>query len=345
MSGFGKKAKKIVTKKDILSKITTYDIYRHYFGPFKLNHITKNHLRGEKSESFIIGNKVSSNLTHKDFGNFYWRGDAFQLVEQIYNCDFMEAMIHIDKDMGLGILDPDEVKVSSIVTWKQPLEKGAKPPPDFKITVRPFNNDELKWWSDNYSLDLRDLKIGDVYAPRIIRRNNRILPIGSDLVFCYWYPEIEKWKIYRPEKPKKKLKDSAVEDWKWDSNVTFNYCDNLHKLKYCDLAIVAKSRKDRLVLTKALGIKSICDVQAEDPACLKPDDLEFIKSVSKRQVVVSDNDDKGKEFSWWLTKEHGFKHCNVPDIYLEQGITDFADMVKPYGLDAITKYFQEKQII
>ena len=186
----------------------------------------------------------------------------------------------------------------------------------------------------------------NIFQPKEIWRNKKRIPLGNLLTFAYIYNDIDKCKIYRPFAAKRTI-TTPINQWKWDSNVPFNYIDNIHSItSSCNMAVLAKSKKDRMVLMKALNTDCIADVQAEDPACLSQESLNILKSIEKR-YVISDNDKKGKEFSWWLTKEHQFKHVNVPDKYLTSipKCTDFADLCYYYGIDVVINHFKQKQII
>lgn len=337
------KQKNILSKELILSKISTYDIYRFYQGPFKVNNICVNKYRGEKNPSLIISSRVKPTLTHKDFGDARWKGDAFNFVEQIFNCDFHTALKIIDRDFGLGIQGGGKVK--QIITWETPEIEVKKPPFFQVIYYSKMSKEGLKYWA-RFEQGEDDLKRERIYQPKEIWRNRRKISMGNLLTFGYYYEDIDRWKIYRPFAPKREVK-TPLNQWKWDSNVPFDYVDNIKSINGdCSLAVLAKSKKDRMVQMKALQTDCIADVQAEDAGCLTFETLETLKSVPNR-YIVADNDKKGKEFSWWLTKQHGFKHVNVPDKYLHQEpkCTDFADLCYHYGIQAVTDYFKQKGII
>ncbi len=333
--------KNIVTKEDILGKISTYDIYRHYLGDFKLDEPCVNKYRGEKDPSLIVGTKVSRALTHKDFGDYRWRGDAFHFVQQIYNCDYVTALRSIDRDMRLGI-GSGYTKGGSVITWKAPIIDLKLPPLFQVIYYSKMSRDGLRYWS-RLEQGEDDLRNAGIFQPKEIWRNKKKVPLGNLLTFVYRYEEIDKWKVYRPFAPKK-TKDTPISQWKWDSNVPFDYVDNLPSItNECESVYVAKSRKDRLVLTKALETNCIVDVQAEDPACLSDNVLNRLLMIKDR-IIISDNDKKGKDFSWWLTRGHGFRHINVPDIYRdsEPSCTDFADLCYHYGMEKVINYLKGK---
>lgn len=335
------KKKDDLTIANILSKISTYDIYRYYQGPFKLNQVMVNKHRGERDPSLIIGNKVSDQLTHKDFGDISWRGNCFSFVQQIFRCDLSMALSIINRDFNLGLGGVKVLDLPTIITWKTP-EIIVKQSPLIQIVTKKFTKEGWDYWKC-YHQGEEDIKAENIYMAKEIWRNKSKIPMGDLLTFCYYYPTLDKWKIYRPHAPKRD-KNTPINMWKWDTNVPFDWVEDYNKVLNADLGVLAKSKKDKMVLRKALGIQTIASVQAEDPACLNDSVIKAF-STCKRKVVVSDNDKKGKEFSWWLTKQHGFKHCNVPDKYRDEKCTDFADLSCIYDLEKVTQHFKNKNFI
>lgn len=339
------KVKQTLTKEAILDKISTYDIYRFYQGPFTINRPCVNRHRGEKDPSLIIGNKLTNELTHKDFGDYSWRGDAFAFVMKIHNCDFQQALHIIDRDFGLKMSSIPITAKPSIITWDKPDIEVKKSPLIQVVYYSSMSKRALDYWA-KFGQGEIDLKREKIYQPKEIWRNRRKLPLGDLLTFGYHYENIDKWKIYRPFAPKR-TEITPINQWKWDSNVPFDYVDNIEGIQpECDRVFMTKSKKDRMVLMTALQTNCIADVQAEDPACISDNVLTRYHNVPNR-YIISDNDKKGKEFSWWLTKQHGFKHVNVPDKYLSEDpkCTDFADLCYHHGIDAVISHFKRKKLI
>lgn len=342
------KKQQLITADDILAKISEYDIYRYYFGNFFINKITNNHLRGEKTPSFIIGNKLGG-LSHFDFGDKRWRGNCFNLVQQIKYCNFDTALKTIDQDFGLGLFKNSVVQTSDIIKWKEPkISKIAKLPTIQVIVRKTFTNKELDYWAEYFQTE-EDLREENVFVPKSIYINGERKKLyEKELTFCYFSPEIKKWKIYCPESPEisfiKNGKKQIINK-KWYSNVPFNYIEHMEKVHNCNNAFIAKSRKDRMVLKKALKTDAIIVTQAEDPACFTESNIARLKANSQQQITVFDNDKKGKESSLWLTENHNFKHCNVPDKYINRKCSDFADLAKRYGLNRVRSHFKEKKLI
>lgn len=340
------KVKQTLTKEAILERVSTYDIYRFYQGPFTVNRPCVNRHRGEKDPSLIIGNKISNELTHKDFGDYSWRGDAFAFVKKIHSCDFQTALRIIDRDFGLGLASGIKTdNKPKVIVWEKPDIEIKRPPLIQVVYYSKMSKAGLDYWA-RLKQGESDLKREHIYQPKEIWRNRKKVPMGDLLTFGYHYEDIDRWKIYRPFAPKK-TESTHINQWKWDSNVPFDYVDNLQGIHpSCDRVFMAKSKKDRMVLMTALQTNCIADVQAEDPACISQEVLDKYKAVPNR-YIISDNDKKGKEFSWWLTKEHQFKHINVPDKYFseEPKCTDFADLCWHHDMELVINHFKRKKLI
>lgn len=335
--------KQELTKETILSLISDYDIVRYYFGDFKMNQVHVNHLRGESNPSMIIGNKFGE-ITFKDMGDYKWRGNCFNLVQLIHTCDFNTALKIIDRDFNLGISFNKDIKAKKVITWSAPEKSIIKPPPIIQFSHRKPTNAEISYWN-SYTLSLDDLKKENIYFPKSLYRNKEKLPLGDLLTFIYYYPDINKVKIYRPNAPKR-TKNTPAFQWKWDnSGIPFDYCEGLENINNCKFSYLTKSKKDKMVLKKVLGVNCVVDVQAEDPSCINDNTIYHLKNHSEIQVTIFDNDQKGKESSQWLTDNHQFKHCNVPDKYNIEGITDFADLCKNYGPEKVIQHFKHKQLL
>lgn len=333
-----------ITKEQILARCSEYDILRSFWPKGKeleLNIGIKSPFREDNTPSFIVGTKYGY-ITYKDMGCTKYRGNIWSFVQQMGEYeDFFTTLKAVDTRLQLGICSGNPVEYSPIVTWQQP-KISTKIPPLIQVVTRKFNSEELAYWN-SFHQDISDLKREMIYVPKEIYVNRKRIPKG-DMAFCYFCEDIEKWKIYRPLAGKRE-KTTPIEKWKWMSNIPFDYLEGKWNIANCDLVILTKSRKDSMVLKKALGINCICNVQAEDPACLPDDTIDFIERNSNRRVICADSDKKGKEFSWWLTSEHEYTHCNVPETYKEEGIKDFADLGKIYGLDAILQHFINKKIL
>jgi len=327
------KKKTELTMDTILQKVTPFDIYYHFMPnkDWKLNSVTFSPFKLETHPSFLIGNKYG-NLTHVAFNNTALRGDCFSFVKQLHNLATLDDVLSfIDNSMGLGIrgIKKDYEIVTS--SYKQP--EITKRNTYIQVITRKFTNEELEYWNE-YHQNITDLRDNNIYSIKTLYFNKQKFPLkDTELRFGYFYDGF--WKIYRPFGKKRE---------KWmPNNVPITIMDGKDKIKDCDIAFINKSKKDHMVLSKVFPCS--CAVQNEGIACFSPENLEYLKANSKRQILAFDSDTTGKNNSLQITKLFDFDYCNVPNEYQKYGIKDFADWAKFEGLGAIEKFLIKKGII
>jgi len=327
--------KPIDLRKLIFEKISQEQIFRYYY-PYKftLNQRCLSCFQKENNPSMIIGTKSQSgDIVFKCF-NSHHKGDCINFVMQMFNLDYIESLEKIAEDFGLK--EHSGIKYEAIIKElpKTTVIKQKKAP-DIVVSTRPFNSNELNYWNDYYQ-DISDLKRENIYVPKKIWINKNPIDLKvSELTFCYYYPENDKWKLYKPNASKEK---------KWFTNQAFDYIENIEKVKNCQKVLIAKSKKDKMLLNKALNFNCLVTTQAEDITCFNQNSIDILNTC-KEVYTVYDNDLKGKTASWALTNNFGWKHCNVPDELLKNGVSDFADWAKITNLKTIEDYFKLKNII
>lgn len=326
-----------LTTDNVLKLISPYDIYRRYFGDFKINVVTKNWIRGDENPSFIIGN-ATGELHHFDFADGNWRGDCFSFVKQLYSLASINDVLKlIDRDFGLGISSEENVgEYKKIVSqYKQPEEIKEKHYSIIQCVTRKFTKEELSYWNDYYQ-DIEDLKREYIYSIEKLYLNRKLFPLKStELRFGYYAPEEGHWKLYRPFSAKK---------IKWvPNNISSGYLEGKSDIVNCKIAFVNKSRKDRMVVRKVFPCS--CSVQNESGGCFTNENVEFLKANSDRQILSFDSDNPGVSNSLQITKLYDFEYCNVPRKYLSEGIKDWAGLAFAYNLELIENILKEKGII
>jgi len=328
--------KQIDLKKLILDKVNPEQVFRLYYPfNFKLNDRCKScFVSKDENPSMVIGTKSDTGeVIFKCFVSNK-KGDFIVFVRELFNLDYIEALEKIAEDFG--IKDKSNTKYESIIS-SLPITKDVKQKkaPDIVVATRNFNSEELRYWNEYYQ-DIEDLKRENIFVPKKIWVNkNPIILKSTELCFAYYYADIDKWKLYRPFEDKVK---------KWFTNVNFDYIENINNIQNCEKVLIAKSKKDKMVLQKALDFNCFVTTQAEDLACFNEHSINILKSIPEVYTVF-DNDTKGKAASWILTNNFQFKHCNVPDKYLKEEITDFADLGKEKGLWKVKNHFLNKKII
>lgn len=88
-----------------------------------------------------------------------------------------------------------------------------------------------------------------------------------------------------------------------------------------------------------------CAVQNESIACFTEENVKALKENSSRQILSFDSDVVGVANSQQITKLFDFDYCNVPRKYLDEGIKDWADLIRCCGIKVIEDYLKEKGII
>lgn len=331
------KRKQKVSIESVLDKISDYDIFRFYMPHknWKLNQVTYSPFRNEKNPSFLIGNK-NGYLSFIDFSDTSKRGGCFDFVQMLFNLNSLrEVILLIDRDFGLGISSNTNSTADYkriIASYKQP-EELSKRYSLIQVITRKFTNEELAYWNQYYQ-DVQDLRDNNVYAIKKLYFNKQAFPLKeTELTFGYFYDG--HWKIYRPYADRRN---------KWvPNNVPITAMDGKENIINCDVAFINKSKKDYMVMKKIFPCS--CAVQNEGLGCFSPDNVEYLKANSDRQILSFDSDVTGVTNSQQITKLFDFGYCNVPKTYLKEGIKDWADFAKEYGLEAIKRYLKQKKIL
>lgn len=321
-----------LTAEAILSKISEYDIFRMYMpGTWKINEVAFSPFRKEKNPSFLIGTRKGY-LTFIDFGDTSYRGDCFTFVKMLFNLSFDEALRKIDQDFGLGFTAEKRNYQAIVKAYEQP--EINKRTALIQVITRKFNKAELDYWAA-YHQGEEDLRANNVYAIKKAYLNKKLFFLKeNELTFGYLY-EGGFWKIYRPFASKK---------LKWmPNNVPITAMDGKEDIQHCRIAVINKSKKDYMVMKKVFPC--CCAVQNEGVGCFSPENVEYLKANSDRQILSFDSDVTGVKNSQQITKLFDFGYVNVPKRYLKEGIKDWADLARVHGLKRIEDYLRFKTIL
>jgi hypothetical protein len=330
----GKKRTKL-TPEGVLNLISEYDVFKYYMPDrsWKVNRATYSPFRQENNPSFVIGNK-HGRLSFIDFADSSKRGDCFQFVKLLFNLSSMDDVLKlIDKDFGLGIHGKPTGEYKKITAEYQQPEDLGKRYSLIQVVTRKFTNEELAYWNEYYQ-SLDDLRANGVYAIKTLYLNKQRFPLKeTELRFGYLYDG--HWKIYRPYADRKS---------KWvPNNVPITTMDGKEDIINCPVAFINKSKKDYMVMKKVFPC--CCAVQNEGIGCFSPENVEYLKANSDRQILSFDADDAGVKNSQQITKLFDFEYANVPRKYLQEGIKDWADLARVHGLGTIEQILKQKHLI
>lgn len=325
-----------LSPESILRRITSYDIFRFYMPDkaWKINYVCHSPFHKDDHPSFMIGNR-SGDLTFIDFANTEFKGDCFTFVKLLFGlANINDVLLMIDHDFGLGIAGKgDPAKFRKIKAKYEQPEEAGKRYAHIQVITRPFTKDELAYWAQ-YHQSIDDLRRNNVYSIKKVYLNRKLFTLGEhELRFGYYYDG--HWKIYRPLIEKR---------WKWvPNNVPIGTMEGLELIKGCDFAFINKSKKDKMVVEKL--IPTTCAVQNEGIACFTEENVKYLKDNSKRQVLSFDSDVAGVKNSRQITRIFGFDYANVPRNYLDEGIKDWAELARVYGMSTLEKIFKEKGLL
>ena len=107
-------------------------------------------------------------------------------------------------------------------------------------------------------------------------------------------------------------------------------------------ALINASKKDYMVVKKVYP--HTCNIQNEGEACFSLEILEYLKENSDVQTLSFDSDVAGVKNSLQITKKFGFNYVNTPKMYLREGIKDWAELGRIYGLDTVDQCLKAKGI-
>ena len=176
----------ILTKELILSKISSYDIFKFYMPnkDWQINVVSLSPFRNEKNPSFIIGPKGEGGaLLFIDFADTSLKGDAFTFVQKIHNVPtFYQTLVKIDKDFDLGFSTGTTTRryEKIIKSYSKPTIV-AKDYSFIQVKTRKFTNEELLYWNDYYQ-DIEDLKREHIFVPKKIWINKVPLILKSFII-------------------------------------------------------------------------------------------------------------------------------------------------------------------
>lgn len=318
-----------ITPEFVLNQVDDLLIYRQYLGVFTLGGKIKNPFRKDKNPSFSIffGNKLLK-LLWKDFATNE-SGDCFSLVAKIYGLNYMQAVEKVAVDFGI-LKGESKVTKKQIIEAKAFKEEFQKREYLIQVERRAMTIDELAYW-EQYNITHKDLIDNNIFGINKIWINKRLMNMNTHFHFGYFFPEVDKWKIYSPNDKERK----------WFGNVSTFQMEGIEDLKLiiyipngfsCDIpghpVIITKSRKDRIILKKLYH--NVCSAQNESESAI-PKEMDEVFNLAQDKYCWFDSDEPGKTANRKLN-HRGYKWINVPnELYEKHGLKDPGDVIKHFG--------------
>lgn len=289
-------------KKEILSKVSEEELFRHYVkSDYRENKLFKSPFRNDPNGSAII-NTFQNRLRFKDFGNGAYDGDIFTVVGKIFNLSYFEVLKKINTDFNLKTL-PIKHKVEDSNTYQsneEEIETRIYP-----LIRKWFVRDREYWKSLGITLDeLNNKNIYPLKSFKVINKKGEEWEFDVENQFSYGLKsDLEgKWKIKQPYNRK----------CKWISNIPNSH---IEKYKGNDkrILLITKSRNDCIIWDKITN----CDkwVLQSEKIPLSNEDIIEINKTYELVIVCLDNDPTGLECSDKLVKQinNPFSVINITD--------------------------------
>ncbi len=293
-----------ITKEEILSKVSEYDIWKMYCENFKeLNVPFKSSLYQDNNPGCRIYQKPDSRLCYKDFGtgeNY----DCFSYIQRKYNLTFQEALNVVGGDIGLKPSQIDfkpQFLIGKENTSKQ-QEKWS-----IDVILRTWKIYDYNYWH-RYNLSFDDVERGGFFPishcymsksdKTIVFKDDKSNPMYASKEFHWKTKEFIGYKIYRPLNSNKSyrfISPSGV----GNSIIGWEELPEKH-----DCLIWSKARKD-VILYNQIGYYAI---SAQSENSFLPEDAvnELITRFSNIYIQL-DNDNSGKKASENLQNRYKFR--------------------------------------
>lgn len=321
----------------ILSKISEYDIFRHYCSNFKeLGVKFCSDLRKDTRPSCSIV-EWNGKLLYKDFANLDHTFNCFSYVMYKYGLDFISSLETISRDFGLKLVSNSRDAVAR--TYESNLVVHHKRKSRISIRTRPWNSNDAKFWK-KYGISKKSLIRYNVVPIDYFWINEYRFKV-KDVGYAYKFKD--GYKIYQPYDL----------DNKWYSNIGIDTVQGYSQLpSNGDVVFITSSLKDVLTLSN-MGYIAIA-LQSE--MVMPPKDLVVDLRIKFCNIVLLyDNDynselNPGQSMANRICQEYDFLNFLIPDSY---GSKDISDLVANHGLgnakslisNTLSQWIAEKRLI
>lgn len=293
--------------RDLLEKVSDYDIYSYYLGSFKPGKLMNSPLRpDDKIPSFAIFPSKTGDLLFKDHGTGV-AGNALKFIKLYKGIDTREELERellriVRKINPMG----GEVKARSIKTVGLGLT-------DIGIVRQPFTEVDKMYWS-KYCIKESTLKKFNVFSIKYFLCNNIVRGVYKNDNPMYAYKVDNKFKIYRP---------LASKYTKWRTNLTTENIQGYAQLQeFGNILFITKSLKDVMCLYE-MGFAA---VSPSSETTFVPDDiLEDLKKRFKYIIILFDRDEAGVKNARKYSKEYGLDAIFVHKRFKAKDISDAVD--------------------
>lgn len=310
---------------EVLDKVTEADILSFYLGITKIPCIINSPLRKDNKPSFGIYSTDGIKVHYIDFTTKD-RGGLFDLLCQMWGCDYVSALERVKKDC---ITASTGATITKSCCKVRKLNLNSET--ELRCRIREWRDYDLEYWK-SYGISLEWLKYAEVYpiSHKIITKDGKTFTFSADK-YAYAYIERKEGKIsmkvYQPYNMR----------YKWSNNHDGSVISLWTKIpEYGEKVLICSSLKDALCISANAHIPAIA-VQGEGYSISEVAQNE-LKRRFKQVIIAFDGDKAGIEDSIKLQNETDFKILDCPMI---DKAKDWSDIYHNYGKDIFLHYFNK----
>lgn len=301
----------------ILSKVTEYDIFKHYCSPFKEFGVPFcSDIRVDSSPTVSII-PYGKGLLYRDFGSGHSLS-CFDYVMRKHNISYIESLKKISRDFGLGLTGEQTESVA--VVHKVVATIDPKPPTVIRVKRRDWNEDDRKFWTQ-FGISKKTLLTFKVHPIQYYWLNEARFK-SSTLSYVYVFST--GYKIYSPYDT----------DTKWFSSASKECIQGYDQLpEKGEIVILTSSLKDVMSLYElnypSVALQSEMEVPSQDL-------IDDLKSRFTYILLLYDNDyDKGDKnpgqtMAVKICDKYNLINICIPDLYESK---DVSDLIKNHDKD------------
>lgn len=291
--------------KDLLDKLTDYDIYSYYVGQFKIGKLFNSPLRSDdKDPSFAIFKGMNGGLFFKDHGSGEG-GNAIKFVKLYKNIDTKDEL---ERELLRIVRKMNPNSGNAIRTYSYSVDSG---PTDIGIVRQPFTDVDKRYWKQ-FHISIDTLRKFQVFSIKYFLCNRVVRGTYKETSPMYAYKVDDKFKIYRP---------LASKYTKWRTNLTNRNVQGLSELPVegGNLLIITKSLKDVMCLYE-MGFNAIA---ASSETTFIPDDiLDSLRHKWKNVIMLYDRDKTGMLESRKYSKQYKLDALFVHKRFKAKDVSD-----------------------
>ena len=291
--------------KDLLDKLTDYDIYSYYVGQFKIGKLFNSQLRSDdKNPSFAIFKGMNGGLFFKDHGSGEG-GNAIKFVKLYKNINTKDEL---ERELLRIVRKMNPNSGNAIRTYSYSVDSE---PTDIGIVRQPFTDVDKQYWKQ-FHISIDTLRKFQVFSIKYFLCNRVVRGTYKETSPMYAYKVDDKFKIYRP---------LASKYTKWRTNLTNRNVQGLSELPVegGNLLIITKSLKDVMCLYE-MGFNAIA---ASSETTFIPDDiLDSLRHKWKNVIMLYDRDKTGMLESRKYSKQYKLDALFVHKRFKAKDISD-----------------------